>query len=186
MKVGYIIGEPGSGKSTLMEAATRGLRWQVQRKPFAMRWLELPSGQLAVELGERRDSFSGTDALSMSVMPKVLTWLEERHSEIVIGEGDRLSSAKFFQAAERVGELGIAALWGTPALLEARRRMRAAALGKPQQDSTWLKGRQSKVANLERDWPHVPINAELSSRDQLLVLSYVKGFDDILIGRMDG
>ena len=183
MKIGYMIGEPGVGKSTLMRAATEHLPYYQVRKPFAMRLMELPDGKQAVELGERRANFSGSDALSMSVLPKVIFWLQQQEVDIVVGEGDRLSTSKFFEAAREAGEFGLVFLDCHRILLNARRMMRSGALGATQ-DEKWLRGRATKVRNLvaANDTTYIDSGANLDR--QLEQLAEVVGFADLLSWRM--
>lgn len=147
----YVIGQPGSGKSTLVANLTAGLRPEkVETQPFAhVVW---PGG--VVELGARRENFSGTDALSMSVQPKVVNWMYEARPRFVLGEGDRLANGKFFQAALDVGyRLAILRLCVSGPVAAHRRAARAAevAAGK-QQNARWVLGRASKARRLAADW----------------------------------
>lgn len=135
----YIIGEPGSGKSSLVAALLRHPGIQ-NDKPFAYtRYLG------GIELGARREKFSGTDALPMNVQPIVIEWLKEQPDEtILIGEGDRLANLPFFSAAQQAGyNLMIYLLWVPPDLGEARRKRRGS-----DQNKTWIRGRITKVQNL--------------------------------------
>lgn len=150
----YVIGQPGSGKSTLLAALTAGLEpLSVESKPFA----HIVWGPGVVELGARREAFSGTDALSMSVQPKVLAWFEQEAPAYVIGEGDRLANGKFFSGVLGLGwGLELAVLRCSAAVAEHRRAGRAAALGTKPQNPQWLAGRISKTRTLLRDWaPHL-------------------------------
>lgn len=147
----YLIGQPGSGKSTLAAALTEGLPATAVRHPFAhIVWGSTP---LVVEFGARRDKFAGTDALSMSVQPKVVEWLNDAPYSLVLAEGDRLANGKFFTAVLTAGwKLTIARLAVSASVGQARRLARCAELGVAAQDPAWLKGRMSKVAKLAVDW----------------------------------
>lgn len=144
----YLIGEPGAGKSTVMAALTRGWVQFQGHEPFAhIRWyspIDQPTPLRAVELGKRRPEFSGTDALSMGVMPKAVEWISKAPYPFVLGEGDRLGSAKFFEAARQAGyRVEVVHIETSPDLAAARRRLRGS-----NQNETWLKGRLTKVRNL--------------------------------------
>lgn len=145
----YLIGAPGSGKSTLaahLTARHRGLNFA---KPFAHIHWQGPDGPDVVELGGRRDAFSGTDTLSMSVQPKVLQWLDDERPPLVLGEGDRLANLSFLAAAAGLGyDVHVVLLAASAAVAEHRRAARAAALGTPLQSAAWTKGRVTKVRNL--------------------------------------
>jgi hypothetical protein len=161
----YLIGQPGSGKSSLVTALTDGLRPQPLPQPFA-RLLWGP----VVELGARRDAFAGTDALGMSVQPRVVSWLQEPESPLVLGEGDRLGNGKFFTSVLDAGwGLRIAWLAVSARLAERRRADRAAALGSRPQNPAWLKGRISKVARLAAEWEPYVVRLEAdASPDRVL------------------
>jgi hypothetical protein len=155
----YVIGQPGSGKSTLVAGLTDGLDPAVETKPFA-HTLWRPG---VVELGCRRDTFSGTDALGMSVQPKALAWLAATDVQFVLGEGDRLGNLSFLTAARDLGwHVVVLRLTVSAAVAEHRRLSRAAALGTKPQDATWLKGRVSKVRNVADGWdgPLLEVDAD--------------------------
>jgi energy-coupling factor transporter ATP-binding protein EcfA2 len=147
----YIIGQPGSGKTTLLAKLTEKREGYVIRKPFAHTYYEGggPGSSAVVELGEKRGAFSGTDTLAMSVLPKVVTQMEFDPWPLVLAEGDRLATVKFFDAARRVGYGVTVAYLDTPDAQAAEwREQRQATHGAKPQDPTWLKGRISKHARL--------------------------------------
>lgn len=176
----YLIGEPGSGKTSLFAALTAGLEPEHIAKPFA-HTLWPAGGEFIAELGPRREGgFAGTDGLSMSAMPVVLDWLTWGCSyDRVIGEGDRLASMKFFDGAEaagwRVTVLNIAC---PPEVLSERRAARAAALGVPEQDATWVKGRETKYANLA-ERANETLNGTFSTEQLLVQLRAFPMFHDL-------
>lgn len=150
MRLVYLIGEPGCGKSTAVrEAFPDTAIFHVERKPFAHTFYRNAQGLVeAIELGERRPPFSGTDCLSMSVQPKVMDWLLAARYEhsLVIGEGDRLGNAKFLLAVNELENIDLTVVKvETPtAVVKLRRRMRDGG----GQNEAWVKGRQSKVEKL--------------------------------------
>lgn len=155
----YLIGRPGSGKSTLCSNLTDGLEpLSVESKPFAHTvW---PGG--VVELGLHRGSFSGTDALSMSVQPKVVAWLAEEAPAMILGEGDRLANSKFFNAVREAGyTLCIGRLIVSASVADERCRRRAENLGSEPQNAGWLAGRVTKAARLADEWD--PLVLELDA-----------------------
>lgn len=100
MKLFYIIGIPGTGKSTLMKSLMYGLApaWEPERVIDLLDTEK--SGKYRVlgkYLGE--GTFSGTDRLSMAVAPKAIEWISNKPNEIIFGEGDRLNNKAFFEAA---------------------------------------------------------------------------------------
>lgn len=143
MNCTYVIGEPGAGKSTLVDHLTRAVPYEEAETPFPHRRYD--GGVL--ELGRRRHEFSGTDALSMSVQPEVSRFVEGVHPRLLLAEGDRLGNAKFFDHLLRLGyDLRIYVLEG-PERAAMQRDLRGS-----KQDAKWLKGRQTKVAGLVRQY----------------------------------
>jgi ribose 1,5-bisphosphokinase PhnN len=150
MRLIYLVGQPGAGKSTLMWALTDGWRDATDKGPGGLwlRWLwtptsgnELPD---AAEIGRRRDAFSGTDALSMGVMPYAQAWIRATTVPLVLAEGDRLASMKFFDAACNAGrEVIVVHVATTDAVAIERRRDRGSS-----QSERWVRGRCTKVARL--------------------------------------
>jgi ribose 1,5-bisphosphokinase PhnN len=142
----YLVGVPGAGKSTLMAALTADMPAAEEQYGHGLwlRWLGAPPR--AVELGRRRERFSGTDALGMAVMPVACAWIADATVPLVLAEGDRLASMKFLSAAAAAGR-AVELVWldVPPECARARRHARGSA-----QDATWLAGRETKVRNLVR------------------------------------
>lgn len=151
----YLIGEPGSGKSTLMEYLTADLPYEEYDQPFAFRRYDC--GPL--ELGKRRDKFSGTDALALNVQPAVERWVEGILPALLLAEGDRLANDKFWAHLIELGyTLHIYQLWGPQAA--ARQRLDRGT----QQDERWIAGRVTKVTGLRKRWGGIvlPVGAPLA------------------------
>lgn len=149
----YLIGQPGSGKTTLVREALRGVTCYeaVGGVPRIVYWAR---GQCSgAQLGVARERFGGTDALAMNAQPAVVAWLlaDVVNGSVgmpaIIAEGDRLANSKFFEAVSHAFALRVVLL-DTPDDVAAARR---AARGSSQSD-TWIKGRQTKVANLAAKW----------------------------------
>jgi energy-coupling factor transporter ATP-binding protein EcfA2 len=148
----YLIGEPGVGKSTLFEYLTRELPYEEALTPFAHRVYDCG----VWELGRRRENFSGTDALSMSVQPKVEQLLEGIHPKLVMAEGDRLANDRFYKYLAGVDyQLWLYELWG-PKVAMDRRLARGS-----NQHPNWLRGRMTKVERLAQQWGAIPLDAVL-------------------------
>jgi deoxyadenosine/deoxycytidine kinase len=102
MKIFYIIGMPGTGKSTIMkELMSRFNDWKQER---VVELLDTHvAGNLRV-LGKYEDdnegTFDGTDRLSMAVPPRAVDWISTRPDEFIVGEGDRLNNKTFFHCCE--------------------------------------------------------------------------------------
>lgn len=144
----YLIGPPGVGKSTAMRAATS--EWAaVPAKSMAHR---VPYTQLvdrdgivrAIELGTRRDPFGGTDAMSMSIGPAAADFLASQPHPLVLGEGQRLATRPFLEAAVRYGYwVTLVAL----SLTEEQLAERWAGRG-TEQAPGWRKGALTRVRNI--------------------------------------
>jgi hypothetical protein len=136
----YVIGVPGSGKTTLTRQLVLGRRRRVLSKPFALTLYE----DGLVQLGRDRLGHGGTDALSMSVQPSAVAALQTGAWERVLAEGDRLANMAFFEAARDAGyEVDVVHL-RVPLEVAAQRRAERGT----NQDERWLAGRASKVRNL--------------------------------------
>jgi shikimate kinase len=97
MKVIYMIGLPGCGKSTVMKKFMQQYEWTTNR-PVDLLDSHV-SGNIRV-LGkyEEGEKFSGTDRLSMAVSPNAVEFVGSNPDEIILGEGDRLNNKGFFKA----------------------------------------------------------------------------------------
>jgi thymidylate kinase len=136
----YILGVPGSGKSTLVAELVRGRRRRVAKEPVLHTSYE---GGL-VQLGRERAGSSGTDAMSMSASPFAIAALDAGIWPKIVAEGDRLAHPGFFLAARAAGyDLDVVLLDVPWEVAVARRAERGS-----DQNEQWLEGRRSKVANL--------------------------------------
>jgi len=149
----YIVGYPGSGKTTATALALGDSIVSVEQKPFAHTVYEIEKTNV-VELGLRREPFGGTDCLALSVQPKVLQWLSEDAPDklydcsLVVGEGDRLGNTKFFTTAVDMGWRLILVYLKVPELMARRRAWERGS----RFDEPWLKGRITKVNNLTQEY----------------------------------
>jgi GTPase SAR1 family protein len=146
----YIIGAPGSGKSTAMAQLIQGwaigpyTRWQ--REVFG-HYLEHPEKGRGAYLGHMRPEFPGTDALSLSGGPRAVEWLEALPLlglDWVFGEGVRLSHMGFLTALHEVTELTVVYLDVAPEIAAQRRLER----GGKQLSDTFCKIQTTKAANV--------------------------------------
>lgn len=177
----YVIGEPGVGKSTLVQAALEGLWWHRVDKPFA----HMIYKEKVVQLGRNKNGFNGTDALSMSVQPKVLDWLKLEPYDLVIAEGDRLATGSFFTRVihETSYDLTIVLLKAPADLVERRRTYRARYLGVKPQDESWVAGRRTKVKHLAEVFPVIEVDASSDADAMLRTLSQVPVFRELEVLR---
>lgn len=148
-----VIGVPGAGKTTLVEAALEGIPFEEQKKPVP----HCAYSPGLLQLGLPREGHGGTDALSMSIAPKVVAALKEQPWECVLAEGDRLATYRFFDSVRNAGwELRVVWLQTSLGEAAARRKKRGST-----QASGWLKGRVTKVYGLGRRYDARILNGDL-------------------------
>lgn len=157
MIVVYLIGSPGSGKTTAVTLATRLLGWgdPLQREtPIP----HLDYGRGRIQLGRQLPLFGGTDALGMAINPRAVEFISGAPANTVIAEGDRLSNRAFFDACRQAGVLRLIHLRVPATVANSRADLRAATHGLPRQGDSWRKGRQTKINNLLAAYPHQVID----------------------------
>jgi hypothetical protein len=179
LRLVYLSGEPGVGKSTLMREVTAGWeRIYLPKEPDAAPHRDLlfhrdhPGVCCAVELGRVRDSFSGTDALASDCINEAEAWLRTgkaaRESALVLAEGARLANRRFLTAAVESGyRVQLLHLSGL-SLAASRRANRARVLGKPEQNASWVKGRRTAAANLALHAPEWGVEVLLVDANKML------------------
>ena len=158
-----IIGEPGTGKSTLAEQLTQGLPFSVDKKPF---WHTIYYGEdgwtIGTQLGWKPEfgeaaKFPGTDRLGNDVIANAVKFMRSRPYINVIVEGDRLANTRFIDGLMGAGYgVEIAHVVGEPLQIAARRQ------GRSEQDPMWLLTRKTKVNNLieeYRSWVSVTLDS---------------------------
>lgn len=147
MRLVYLIGAPGAGKTTIMRAAVGPAL--IERQVGAV-WCTSHDRNV-MQLGRQRSRFGGTDALAYDIQPKVLELLKgwgPKSARIVVGEGDRLSNAGFFHAVINLGiTLVVVHLDTQPRLALERRAGRGSS-----QSISWVRGRETHTRRLAEGW----------------------------------
>lgn len=147
-----LLGEPGSGKSTLTaELVKPWTELTLELHPVKHITYDTPHGN-ALQLGWTRPPFSGTDTLGQAVITSVANWYREGIEGLVIAEGDRLANDRFIRLAKDAGETLIFYLHTDPTIAEQRRLQRATQHNLKTQNATWIRGRQTKHRNLAERW----------------------------------
>lgn len=104
--------------------------------------------QVIAEIGRRRDSFSGTDALPMGVITEAEVLVSSGLYPTMCAEGDRLANDRFFDSVSHAGyELVVVLLDVPDEIAQARRDERGSS-----QNPSWIKGRVTKTQRLASRW----------------------------------
>ena len=138
----YLVGQPGAGKSTLMAALTAGMPFVERKHPVA----HLDYGDRVVQLGRHRSEFPGTDTLGMAAITPVTGWVRSNERPMVLlGEGDRLATPRFFDAGRAAGyEATVVGVAVDTMTIGARRNARTDW----HPNEAWLRGRDTKSRKL--------------------------------------
>lgn len=162
MRLIYVIGEPGSGKSTLVRDALADLVSDPVPRPFAHVDYRLNGETLITQLGAIEGDFPGTDRLSMGVLPIAIDYVNGSSTPVILAEGDRLATMKFFGALTRPTTL----VWAhCPRSVAAERR---ASRGSSQSES-WITGRRTKTTRLWDAFPGHKIRINTAGDHSLAV-----------------
>lgn len=184
IRIVAIGGVPATGKSTLMLAIIK----RFSEEPKQLHWGKLVRGLIfqnnkAIVLGfyDKGESFGGTDRLSLAVQPEVFKFLEgcnvgnSMNGYTIYFEGDRLFNLSFL---EQIGKMNIQSLLimlhTEKSVLRARHLKR-----KDNQNETWLKGRETKYARMEKNPKIFHWNHDTSQDTENIV-------DAILTGKVIG
>lgn len=144
MKVIAIGGEPGCGKTTLMNRIIKC--YELEPKYDAFKLVPYMQKDNIYVLGkyEEGEVFSGTDRMSMAVQPEAIKFLASLPDEaIVLFEGDRLFTASFLENCCDKYNTNIFYLQTTPETRKERYKLRGS-----EQNETWLQGRETKIGNI--------------------------------------
>ena len=150
-----IVGMPGTGKTTLMRKFMENYEWTQETPVKLLDTYRSGNIRLFGKYAEG-DTFAGTDKLSMAVQPVAIEYLQGDPSPVNIFEGDRLTSVKFFTAAEEAGhEVSIVVL----EVSDETRTARYAERGSDQ-NQKFIDGRRTKVNNIKEAFGPKPLFGE--------------------------
>lgn len=146
----YIVGAPGTGKSTLARNLTEGWDRELMRHvgvPHSRLLHPASRKLLGLELGVPRPDFPGTDTLAMDISPRALSWLRARSVPFVLAEGSRLATRPFLGELARAGvNIVLVRLAADEELLTQRWLDRGA-----RQNPAWRKGAATRAERIT-DW----------------------------------
>lgn len=164
MIIVYLIGVAGVGKTTTVQQLIKEWQFRCQiDKPFAHCHYNTPHGK-GIVLGKNKLPFAGTDTLSWTAINHWETFLKTcvtHNIKLIIGEGDRFSTAKCFEIAQQHGKLLTYHLEAPDQVTHLRRQQRATQYNKPLQNESWVAGRKTKTNNLAQKFNCRSINANL-------------------------
>lgn len=155
MNLIYLIGYPGAGKTTALATALDILHYTPTQHTQPVPHITYTSDthpQPLTEIGKRRDTFSGTDALGMGAQPRILDWITTRPAPTLIAEGDRLGNLSFLATAANTYTVTVIHIDTPPDTAITRATLRASLNATQPQNPTWVKGRHTKVNNITRNW----------------------------------
>lgn len=117
-----LIGEPATGKTTLMKSIMSELGvLKFETNPFSHY-----HNKRFIVLGKYdKGVFQGTDKLSMAVQPVATDFVKANHDKIILFEGDRLGNLSFFKEVKKYHNLKIFCLKVDPNIKEVRHVVRA-------------------------------------------------------------
>lgn len=176
MQIIAIGGKPGCGKTTLLKALLKTLE---PGQPFT--WGRLikgrfyPNARLVILGVYDARPFSGTDRLSMAVVPEMICWLESESDpaiQTVVFEGDRLYTDAVLHVARKTRELITWELTAPDDVLHQRYTKRGS-----HQNGAWLKGRETKITRL-REVYHAQLKQHETPDDTTRLVQELRGLID--------
>lgn len=177
----YLIGQPGSGKTTLTKELQKDwAKVNMYDKPFKYQEYEAPNLGKVYSLGWDKEHFSGTDTLGNTVITRMPEFYKDAAQDgaAIYGEGDRLASRTYFDLAKSYGRLYLFYLNTDDATAATRREARSAETGKTQ-NPIWAKGRATKHRNLAKEYGAIALPGGIASSEITKImtdyLSYGKG-----------
>ncbi len=164
MKCLAIGGEPATGKTTLVKFMYHNFRTNFEFGLLKGHLDERTSTSL-LGLYHTDNTFCGTDRLSMGVNPDFLKFVDDcKDRRNIVFEGDRLFTKNNLLYLQRYYDLKIVILKGAPNTIAKRHIDR-----KDNQSPTFIKGRQTKVKNIENYFKDIvdvyfPVNLQESEK----------------------
>ena len=155
IKIFAIGGAPATGKSTLMKAFLAQLPPTKEFKQGTVRGLVCNEAKVVV-LGfyPEGEGFGGTDRLAMNAQTDAKTFVRGANASPswegywIVFEGDRLFNSSFLHhCQDNSGKLHIWMLQADATMLSVRHIAR-----QDTQPASWLQGRETKIANIAKEF----------------------------------
>lgn len=144
MRIIAIGGEPGSGKTTLMNRIISNYNFEPKYDSFKLVPYMQKGNIYLLGKYEEGEVFSGTDRMSMAVQPEAIKFLASLPKDsILLFEGDRLFTASFLEHCVENYETIIVYLATDKSVRQERYKERGS-----EQNETWLQGRETKINNI--------------------------------------
>lgn len=143
MQILYLLGAPGSGKTTLMQRLLQGRDGTQIKQPVQ----HIRYSEALCQLGALREMFGGTDALPLNVQPAAITWLSSQPYPYVIAEGARLGNPKFLTACRAFATVHVLYMNTPDALCHQRRVARGHTF-----NAAFVKGASTRALNTARQF----------------------------------
>jgi hypothetical protein len=159
MKIIGLIGEPASGKSTVMKNLLAGLGRSEIVKEGLVVFETYPDDKVMIAgKYEEGVTFCGTDTLSKGCGPKYREWIAQKNSDpewddwTFYFEGERFSNSKFFDFFySECKDATVYYLEADENVLNERNANRS------NQNESWRKGMRTRMLNLKNNYPVIPV-----------------------------
>lgn len=147
-KVTIIIGEPATGKTTLVRRLMAFQAWQFRNLKWVPHHINLQRDSIILgDYSDKDETYAGTDRLSMAVQPHARKWIKDHSIRHFLLEGDRLGNLKFIAELVADGhDVKVIRLMAD----SATRSLRGAVQNRTQ-DRKFLKSRETKLINMSRE-----------------------------------
>jgi len=152
-KVTIIIGEPATGKSTLIRRLMEGQSYQFRQLKWVPHHINLQRNSAILgDYTDQSETYPGSDRLSMAVQPHARQWIKESSPDHVLMEGDRLGNMKFIKELIVDGhDVKVIRLMAN----ETTRKFRS-NLQQREQDDKFLRSRKTKILNMHNELAALP------------------------------
>jgi thymidylate kinase len=163
-----LVGETGSGKSTVVSSLVNGWTPQQRYQPVAhVEWLQNDNCRLVtLERYDQKRQFAGTDSLALNAHPSYVAALciDNWAYRPVLGEGNRLATLKFLQVARSHDWDAILAFLHTPPDVCEQRRSQRDHPFKP----SFVKNTRTRADNLFMAWDGEKLMLDGNQKPELL------------------